>query len=119
MGFDRKNSSMAVFFGDQVNLELPLAAASRYDGHFVQGHVDAVVAVDHIISDPGEWVIRLSLHPELVPLIVPKGSVALSDVNRRVSIRFLAKEDARLVPYSGTFSFRGFFFKVRSLAEGN
>jgi chemotaxis protein MotB len=51
--------------------------------------------------------------------IPPKGSVALSDANRRVSIRFLAKEDARLVPYSGSLSFRGFFFRVRSLAEGN
>lgn len=49
----------------------------------------------------------------------PKGTVAPSDLNRRVSIRFLSKEDARLVPYSGTFTFRGFFFKVRSFAEGN
>jgi riboflavin synthase len=31
--------------GDEVNLELPLAATATLDGHLVQGHVDATAEV--------------------------------------------------------------------------
>ena len=44
-----------------------------------------------------------------------RGSVPRKGANRRVSIRFLSKQDVRLMPFSGVFNFRGFLFKVRSL----
>src|SRR5487761_528539 len=49
----RRTNLGALRVGSEVNLELPLSAASLLDGHLVQGHVDAtgrVKTVEHAAS---------------------------------------------------------------------
>lgn len=67
--------------GDRVNLERSLPVNGRLGGHFVQGHVDGVGAVDEIRTE-GEWVTMWFRVPEnLAALMVPKGSVAVDGVS--------------------------------------
>jgi riboflavin synthase len=67
--------------GDAVNLERSLRIGDRLDGHFVQGHVDGVGAVQRLERTGGEWKLWISAPPELLPYIVRKGSIALDGVS--------------------------------------
>ncbi|MCY2931344.1 MAG: riboflavin synthase [Planctomycetota bacterium] len=69
--------------GEAVNLERAMTAEGRFDGHIVQGHVDAVAKVARIDRDRG-WVVHLAGGAELAAQIVRKGSVAVDGVSLTV-----------------------------------
>lgn len=71
--------------GRPVNLERATAAHGRLGGHIVQGHIDGTGEVLEV--RPGEqWrVLRIALPPELAPLVVDKGSIAVDGVSLTVS----------------------------------
>jgi riboflavin synthase len=83
--------------GALVNLERPLPADGRLDGHFVQGHVDGTGAVTErrpavlaTAAAPGtpadSWVVlRIATRPELLRYVSEKGSVAVDGVSLTVS----------------------------------
>jgi len=70
--------------GDLVNVERPLKIGDRFDGHFVQGHVDGRANLVEIASDSGEWKLTLEAPFALAKYIVPKGSVTLDGVSLTV-----------------------------------
>jgi riboflavin synthase len=71
--------------GVKVNLERAARLGDRLGGHIVQGHVDAVSTVLEV--KPGnEWqVVRISLTPEIAPLVAHKGSITVDGVSLTVS----------------------------------
>jgi riboflavin synthase len=72
--------------GSKVNLERAVLPSTRMGGHFVQGHIDGRAQVTHTV--PGErwaeWHFKLQT-PELVKLIVPKGSIAIDGISLTVA----------------------------------
>lgn len=67
--------------GDLVNMERSLPVNGRLGGHFVQGHVDGVGAVDRIDRD-ADWVTMWFRVPaSLAELMVSKGSVAVDGIS--------------------------------------
>jgi riboflavin synthase alpha subunit len=70
--------------GDRVNLEGAATAATPLDGHVVQGHVEGVGTVERVVTR-GEWRVRVAAPEELMPAIVPKGSVAVDGVSLTVA----------------------------------
>lgn len=70
--------------GDKVNLERALAATGRFGGHFVQGHVDGTGMVAQIVPRFRSKVMRILSPRELMPYIVPKGSIAVDGVSLTV-----------------------------------
>ena len=81
----RRTSLGAVAEGGTVNLELPLRAADRLGGHFVQGHVDGVATVRDTREDGFARVVTFAAPPELLRYIVEKGSIAVDGVSLTVS----------------------------------
>jgi riboflavin synthase len=81
----RRTSLGEVGRGSSVNLELPLRAADRLGGHFVQGHVDGVATVRDVVEDGFARVVTFSAPPELLRYIVEKGSIAVDGVSLTVS----------------------------------
>jgi riboflavin synthase len=71
--------------GAKVNVERSLQVGARLDGHFVQGHVDGQARLERIDEAGSEYVMWLSTDPELMPYIVPKGSIALDGVSLTVA----------------------------------
>ena len=70
--------------GDGVNVERSLRAGDRLGGHLVQGHVDAVGAVETLDRD-GEWLnMHLTAPPAVADLLVDKGSVCVDGVSLTV-----------------------------------
>jgi riboflavin synthase len=73
--------------GAAVNLELPMRANGRFDGHVVQGHVDGVGTVSSMEQVPGgnDYVLQINVPSELVRYIVAKGSLAIEGISLTVA----------------------------------
>jgi len=81
----RRTSLGAVGQGSTVNLELPLRAADRLGGHFVQGHVDGVATVRETVDDGFARIVTFDVPADLLRYIVEKGSIAVDGVSLTVS----------------------------------
>ncbi|MBT3296883.1 MAG: riboflavin synthase [Verrucomicrobia bacterium] len=71
--------------GARVNLERAMRADARLGGHMVQGHVDALGKVLDLRQDGADRVVRVGCPEELMPGIVPKGSIALDGISLTVA----------------------------------
>ncbi|HLH01246.1 MAG TPA: riboflavin synthase [Bryobacteraceae bacterium] len=72
--------------GALVNLERPLRADSRLDGHFVLGHVDATTEIASLEQiGGGNWWLRIRIPPDLDRYIVSKGSVAVDGISLTIA----------------------------------
>lgn len=67
--------------GRFVNLERSLRVGDRLDGHFVQGHVDAVGKCTAVADEGGSWRYNFSIPEDFAALIVEKGSVCVNGVS--------------------------------------
>jgi riboflavin synthase len=86
--------------GARVNLERPMRADGRYDGHIVQGHVDGVGTV-RALSRQGDGVeLEVTLPPDLERYVVEKGSIAVDGVSLTVAGVFPGVFRAALIPYT-------------------
>lgn len=69
--------------GDQVNLERAMKADGRFEGHVVQGHVEATGRVERGMLKE-ESAISIGVPQNLLKYIVPKGSITLDGVSLTV-----------------------------------
>jgi riboflavin synthase len=73
--------------GTQVNLELPMRADGRFDGHIVQGHVDGTgrfVSLDRIKQSDDYWL-RIEVPPELARYVIFKGSLCIEGISLTIA----------------------------------
>lgn len=69
-----------------VNLERPLRADSRLDGHFVLGHVDGTAEIVSLEALGNEnWWLRIRVPKELTRYVVSKGSLAVDGISLTVA----------------------------------
>ena len=71
--------------GNVVNLERALPADGRFDGHFVQGHVDGTGRVMGIEQLGDDWTFSFSLPRPLAKYVVEKGSIAVDGISLTVA----------------------------------
>lgn len=72
--------------GGRVNLERPLLPVSRLGGHYVTGHVDGLAEIVQILPQGNSQLYRFKVqNPELLPLLVEKGSVAVNGISLTVN----------------------------------
>jgi len=81
----RRTNLGALSPGDEVNLELPLSAASLLDGHLVQGHVDATAIVRRVDRARSGREVTIELPASLSKFVATKGSVAVDGVSLTVA----------------------------------
>jgi riboflavin synthase len=86
--------------GHEVNLELPMAAEGRFDGHMVQGHVDGLGEVVSLRKDDGEVVMTIGAPEPLIEQIVEKGSIAVDGVSLTVTRVGQYRFDVALIPHT-------------------
>src|SRR5215470_7795401 len=75
----------ALAHGSRVNLERPLRADSRFGGHFVQGHVDAIGYIEELRAESDFHWLTVSFPAHLAPYIVHKGSIAIDGISLTVA----------------------------------
>lgn len=91
--------------GDRVDLERPVSAVGRFDGHLVQGHVDGVGVVVVTSAEGESRRLRISLPPQLAGYVVEKGSVAVDGVSLTITAVSVAGDvepwlEVALIPHT-------------------
>ncbi|MBM3694428.1 MAG: riboflavin synthase [Actinobacteria bacterium] len=86
--------------GARVNLERPMRADGRFDGHIVQGHVDGVGTVRSIETEGASIRLWVDAPPALLRYLAEKGSVAVDGVSLTVSGVDRAGFEVVLIPHT-------------------
>ncbi len=72
--------------GSKVNLERPLRAGGRLDGHIVQGHIDGTAKLSALSAlGNGNWWLEVRVPQELQQYLVYKGSVAVDGISLTIA----------------------------------
>jgi len=94
----QRTSLDQVKIGQLVNLEPAMSARSKFDGHFVQGHVDATGIVEEVVASIGERIVWISCDQEAQPLIVPQGSITINGISLTISQTKLERFSVAIIP---------------------
>ncbi|MCS6905238.1 MAG: riboflavin synthase [Bacteroidia bacterium] len=86
--------------GAMVNLERSLTLTQRLDGHFVQGHVDAISELIGIEDRRGSYWMTFSLPPGGEQLIVEKGSICINGISLTIASRDVQALSVAIIPYT-------------------
>jgi riboflavin synthase len=86
--------------GDAVNLERPLTASGRLDGHIVQGHVDGVGVIRSMAADGEAKRVWVDLDGGLARYVASKGSVAMDGVSLTVTAVDASGFEVGLIPHT-------------------
>ena len=80
-----RTSLGSLVMGQRVNLERPMLATGRFDGHIVQGHVDGVGTVAMLSSEGDAQRVRIGIDQEIARYVVEKGSITLDGTSLTVT----------------------------------
>ncbi len=72
--------------GSLVNLERPLRADGRLDGHFVQGHVDGTGVVRRYEKSGADYVLEVTAPAAVMRYVVQKGSISVDGISLTVAM---------------------------------
>lgn len=86
--------------GSAVNLERPMRADGRFDGHLVQGHVDGVGVVRSITSEGASFRVWVDVPAGLLRYLAEKGSVTVDGVSLTVSAVDATGCEVVLIPHT-------------------
>jgi riboflavin synthase len=98
-----------------VNLELPMRANGRFDGHVVQGHVDGVGRVMSFepVPDGNDCILLIDVPSELTRYIVSKGSLAIEGISLTVAAIDGTNVRVAIIPHTAEVT------NLRSLESGD
>ena len=83
---------------DRLNLERAMPADGRFDGHIVQGHVDATAEVVGIEREGEDWTYTFSLPDGHRDYLVEKGSITVDGISLTVAARHEDTFDVAIIP---------------------
>lgn len=100
----KKSNLGNVRVGNFLNLERCMKADGRFDGHIVQGHVDATATLKSVEDENGSWLMTFELEEE--GLVVEKGSICINGTS--LTCFNVAKKifSVAIIPY--TFEYTNF-----------
>jgi len=86
----------------RVNLELPMRANGRFDGHIVQGHVDGTGTLLSLqpVPDGNDYLLTLNVPSELTRYIVEKGSLSIEGISLTVAVIKGTQVRVAIIPHT-------------------
>jgi riboflavin synthase len=95
--------------GYRVNLERPLRADGRFDGHIVQGHVDATGRVIFIEAAGEGRLMKVATSGDGLRYIIEKGSITVDGVSLTVSSVDAEGFEVALIPHTLSMTTLGLY----------
>jgi len=86
--------------GTVINVERCVLANSRFDGHFVQGHVDTTAVCIDKVDKSGSWEYRFEFDPQFASLIIEKGSISLNGISLTIFHIGINQFTVGIIPYT-------------------
>lgn len=99
--------------GDEINLERAMLASSRFDGHFVQGHIDQIAVCEKVKENEGSWEFTFFFPKKNKSAIINKGSITVNGVSLTIVKAKKQKFKVAIIPY--TYEHTNF----KEIAPGN
>lgn len=87
--------------GSKVNLERAMAANGRFGGHIVSGHIDGTGVISDLTKDDIAVWVTIKTTPEILRLIVEKGSIAIDGISLTVARVSEADFAVSIIPHTG------------------
>ena len=86
--------------GSKLNLERAMLQTTRMGGHFLQGHVDAVIRILKIVEYENSALFTLEIEDSLIKYIVEKGYVGIDGLSLTVAKKYSNSIDIALIPHT-------------------
>ena len=86
--------------GELINLERPMAANGRFDGHIVQGHVDCPAAIKSLESIGADHRLEIELPVEFARYVVFKGSITVDGISLTVAELLADRFAVWIIPHT-------------------
>lgn len=99
----RKTSLGSTKKGDRVNIERSMKASGRFDGHFVQGHVDCTAVIYNKIIYTNETKLFIKLpetQDQLSRYVLQKGAITIDGISLTVVDIRKNLLSVSLIPYT-------------------
>ena len=87
--------------GSKVNLERAMAANGRFGGHIVSGHIDGTGVISDLTKDDIAVWVTIRTTPEILRLIVEKGSIAIDGISLTVARVSEIDFAVSIIPHTG------------------
>ena len=72
-------------YKNEVHIEPAMMMGDRFEGHVVQGHVDAIGTIEDIKNLGNSFDVFIKVDKKSIPFIVPKGSITIDGVSLTVN----------------------------------
>jgi riboflavin synthase len=72
-------------YKNEVHIEPAMMMGDRFEGHVVQGHVDAIGTIENIKNNGNSYDVFVKVEKKFIPFIVPKGSVTIDGVSLTIN----------------------------------
>ena len=72
-------------YKNEVHIEPAMMMGDKFEGHVVQGHVDAIGTIKEIKNLGNSYDVFIKVAKKHVPFIVPKGSITIDGVSLTVN----------------------------------
>ncbi len=97
---EAKTTLRAASPGRLVNLEPSLAVGERVEGHYVSGHVDALVSIIALDKRSSGYRLVTDYDDELRPFLAPRGSIALDGISLTIAEVSAENLTVQVVPHT-------------------
>lgn len=87
-------------YKNEVHIEPAMEMGDRFEGHVVQGHIDAIGTITEIKNLKNSYDVFIKVDKKHIPFIVPKGSITIDGVS--LTINDVKADTFRLtiIPYT-------------------
>jgi len=72
-------------YKNEVHIEPAMMMGDRFEGHVVQGHVDAIGTIKEIKNNGNSFDVFIGIDKKFIPYIVSKGSITIDGVSLTVN----------------------------------
>lgn len=86
--------------GSPVNLERAMQAGGRFGGHIVSGHIDGTGTITAVRADDNAVWYTISAAPQIIRLIVEKGSIAIDGISLTVATVGATTFSVSIIPHT-------------------
>ena len=83
-----------------VHLEPAMSMGDKFEGHIVQGHIDTVGVIKDIKEGENATEYIISVSPDYIKYIVPKGSIAIDGVSLTVNSVYKDSFRLTIIPHT-------------------
>jgi len=84
----------------EVHIEPAMMMGDKFEGHIVQGHVDAVGVIQKIINSGNSYDVYINIDKKFISYIVPKGSITIDGVSLTVNDVFDDSFRLTIIPHT-------------------